>query len=223
MNSSQINQNLLNELERADSTLSKILEQLRSFNDSLKPVELALRVNDFASKGVLRRGTIKGVVCILTALIRGDPFFKSLDALEGKGLELPSIIKSADRIESKDTCDSILKIVESLSQRNLVKFVVNLRWCQFPISLNNDKTIIIGTRYNNMDKSDTKKIASALTQRGYEVFEDRGEYGGGLLTYSLLDTLDNAERMKVFEVTLSKQLAESEFHVANILEVLSSL
>ncbi len=223
MNSSKIDQKLLKELERVDDTLSKILSQLINFNDSLRPIEFTLRVNDFSSKGILRRGAINGIVCILSALIKGDPFSISIKELEGKRLELPSIIKSNDRNESKHTCDSILKTVESLYERNVPKFVINLRWAILPRNLNHNRIIIVGTRYSNLDDTDLTEIISKMKQMGYEVLMDRGEYGGGLLTYSLLDTFGNKNTIRVFELTLPKELAENEKHVTQILQVLSAI
>ena len=223
MKSPQKNRNILQELERADVALTRILEKLRTFNDSLKPVELNLRVNDFSSKGVLRRGSVNGIICVLTASIKGDPLALSLEALEGKGHKLPSIIKSADRNESRDTCDSILKTIESLSQKSSTKFVVNLRWNTLPRNLNRGNIIVLGTRYYSLNDSDIQKIMAMFKSSGFEMLEDGGEYGGGLLVYSLLETLNKKDKTKIFELTLSKELAEDERKVSQILQVLSML
>ena len=223
MNKPQKNQNLEQVLERANTALTTILEKLVVFNDSLKPVELSLRVSDFSSKGVLRLGTINGIVCVLTSMIKGDPYSKSLGALEGKGLKLPSIIKSADRSESRHTCNSIIKIIESLERKNSPRFVVNLRWSILPRSLDHTKAIVMGTRYNNLNASDTQQILSAMKQRGFDVLKDDGEYGGGLLTYLIIESLHNKRKLKVLELTLSKEIAESENHVIQVLEALSTL
>jgi len=223
MKSSQKNQNLLQVLERANVALTTILEKLVVFNDSLKPVERSLRVSDFSSKGVLRAGAIRGIVCVLSSMIKGDPYSKSLEALEGKGLKLPSIIKSADRNESRHTCDSIIKIIESLARKDPPRFVVNLRWSTLPRSLNNKNVIVMGTRYNNLNDSETTQIISAMKQRGFDVLQDDGEYGGGLLTYLLIETLDDKRKLKVLELTVSREIAENENQVIQILEALSTL
>ena len=223
MNSSNRNRSLLQELERADSALTKILEKVMIFNEILKPIELALRVSDFSSSGVYKRGTTNGIVCSLTALIKGDPLSRSLEALQGKGLELPSIIKGADRNESRSTCKAILKIIESNSGNGFPRFIVNLRWSMLPKILSQKKILIIGKRYSNLKDSESRKLADELVRQGLEVLDDSGEYGGGQLTYHLLESVDNKKKATIFEVTLSKELAEDEKRVGLILQALSIL
>ncbi|TFG28566.1 hypothetical protein EU527_17145 [Candidatus Thorarchaeota archaeon] len=221
MNNSHRILSLFQELERADSALTKILEKLMNMNEILDPLERDLRVSDFSASGAFKRGTIKGIVCSLTALIKGDPLSKSLEAQQGKGLELPSIIKGADRNESKSTCNSILKIIESELVNELPRFVINLRWSILPQLLNPQHALIIGTRYSNLKESESKRLVTKLEQQGLKVFEDSGEYGGGLLTYHLLESIDKRGKITVFEVTVSKELAENERQIGFVLQAFS--
>ena len=223
MNSSQKKRTLLRELNRADSVLSSILEKIVRFNEVLKPIELNLHVNDFSSKGVLYQGPRKGIICVLSALIKGDPLAISFEALKGKGLALPSIIKSADRNESRSTCESILKIIESIASRNVGGLVVNIRWSTMPKILNQRDTIIIGTRYTNLLESEIREVINSLSSQGFEAYEDRGEFGGGLLTYFLLENISRKHKLRVLELTLSKEVANVETKVEKIIQVLSTL
>lgn len=223
MNGSIKNNGLLQELERADTLLTKVFEKLANFNEILKPIELELRVNDFSSSSIIIPGSINGIVCALTALVKGDPLSLSLEALQGKGLNLPSIIKSADRNESRSTCYSILKIIESSLDSIKPRFVVNLRWSKLPSLLMKKKVIIIGNRYSSLENVEKMKLSNKLEQQSIDVLEDSGEYGGGILVYHLLESIDYKRKTTIFELTLSKEMAGDEKQLGFILQALSTL
>ncbi|TFG33977.1 hypothetical protein EU527_05835 [Candidatus Thorarchaeota archaeon] len=223
MNKSNRDNSLFQELERADSALTKVLEKLIVINDSLKPVLRELRVIDFSSSGIFKRGIANGIICSVTSLIRGDPLSKSLEAQQGKGLEIPSIIMAADRNESRNTCDSILKIIESEFLKKTPRFIINLRWGSMPKILNPHNILVIGRRYSNLEEQELKKLTTNLEQQGLRVYEDSGEYGGGLLIYHLLESVGKTGNTTVFEITLSKELAENEKQVGFILQAFSTI
>ena len=62
--------NLLQELERAESVLNKLLTKISSINDSLKPLEQTLRAEDFSSSGLFIPGTSPGIVCVNVVIPR---------------------------------------------------------------------------------------------------------------------------------------------------------
>lgn len=223
MKNTQRELNLIHELERADLVLKEVLDRISNLNETLRPIELTLKVNDFSSSGVFQPGAINGFVCALTALIKGDPLSMSLEALHGKGLELPSIIKGADRNESSNTCNSILKIIESGQKEEPPRFIVNMRWVTFPKPLPKKNLLVIGTRYSSLSESEIKKLISKLERYGLEILKDQGEYGGGKLTYHLLQSFNEKKSVSVFEITLSKELAENDQLLSQIMQALSIL
>ncbi|MCK5389432.1 MAG: hypothetical protein KAJ36_03025, partial [Candidatus Thorarchaeota archaeon] len=112
MSSLNRHRSLLQELERTETVLNRLLKKISNVSDLLRPLEHSLRAEDFSSSGSYVPGTSNGVVCVLSSLIKGDPLSSSIDLIRGKGLKLPAIIKGSDRSETKSTCDSILKIIE---------------------------------------------------------------------------------------------------------------
>jgi hypothetical protein len=212
---------LLGELEEVEQVLSQLLEKLSNVNNLLTPLEHSLRAEDFSSSGSYILGTSNGLVCVLSGNIKGDPLSGAIEKTRGKGRKFPSIIKGADRSETKTTCDSILKIVKGKPRGKSIAYVVNLRWANMPSI--NDNAIVIGNRYYNDSNSALETLSSQFQKLGLKVMYDRGEFGGGPLTYRLTEFARKAGNMPVFEITLSRKCAENHERVADILESFTNL
>lgn len=212
---------ILKELERAERILDNLLQQLSSLYANLEPMESVLRVDDFSSSGMIIPGTKTGIVCALTADIKGDPIYKALESLKGKGLRLPAIIKGSDRTEASETCDSIMKIIKAQFEHKITRFIVNLRWSSLPALIENDNVVIMGTRYLHGETQDIMRIKNRLKKLNLEVLEDNGEFGGGLLTYKLTNFAKEVDNTTVLELTLSSALSENATMIAKILEAIT--
>lgn len=223
MSSLNERRSILQELERVESVLTSLFKKLSDVNDHLRPLEHSLRAEEFSSSGSYVRGTSNGMVCILSALIRGDPLSNSLELIRGKGRKFPAIIKGSDRSETKSTCDSILKIVEGKPGGIPINYVINLRWANLPPVIDGSNVLVIGTRYYHEQKDELKKLFGRLQETGYQILEDKGEFGGGLLTYKLAELAKKLGNITVLEITLSRHFAEDHERVANILESLTIL
>ena len=208
---------LLGELEKVEGVLLQILEKLSNVNSILVPLEHSLTAKDFSSSESYVHGTADGIVCVLSANIKGDPLFNSIENTRGKGRKLPSIIKGADRSETKTTCDSILKIVRGKPRGNSINYVINLRWANMP-SINDDDVIVIGIRFYSDPSNVLETLSSRFLGLGLKVMYDRGEFGGGPLTYRLTELAREAGNVPIFEITLSRKCAENHERVTDILE-----
>jgi hypothetical protein len=213
---------LLEELERAERVLDGLLQQLSRLYANLEPIESALRVSDFSSSGMYIPGLATGIVCALTADIKGDPLHNVLVSLKGKGLKLPAIIKGSDRSETPATCESIMKIIRARFDLKATRMIVNLRWSPLPAIMDKENTVIIGTRYFHGNVADIMKFRKRLEELKLEVFEDNGEFGGGLLTYKLMNFIRDAGGSTVLELTLSTNLSENAAKIAEILEAIAT-
>ncbi|MHA2222840.1 MAG: hypothetical protein ACXAAO_12385, partial [Candidatus Thorarchaeota archaeon] len=142
---------LLQELDRTEKVLEILLTRLSKLNAALEPMERAMKVTDFASSGMHVQGASRGIVCVLSGLIKGDPLERTLSNLSGRGI--PALIKSGDRSESPSTIDNIVNMVVAEDQKKQVEFVVNLRWSVLPKPLDKENVAIVGTRYMNGDIS----------------------------------------------------------------------
>lgn len=223
MSSLNEHRSLLQELERAETVLNSLLNKISNVRDYLKPLEQSLRAEDFSSSGSYVPGTSNGIVCVLSALIKGDPLSNSIDLTIGKGLKLPAIIKGSDRSETKSTCDSILKIVEGKLGGTAIDYIINLRWANLPSVVDGMNVLVIGKRFHYGKKEDLKKIYIRLKESGFQILEDVGQFGGGPLTYRLTELARKLGNMTVIEITLSRSFAENHERVANILESLTIL
>ncbi len=208
---------LLQELERTEKVLTVLLERLSSLNAALEPIERDMRVTDFTSSGVYVQGLSRGIVCVLSGLIKGDPLEHILSKLGGRGI--PALIKAGDRSESQSTVNSIVNIVQAEDQKRAVDFIVNLRWAEFPKPLEKENVAIIGTRYV---KGDVKSLRKELENLGVIVVNDDGEYGGGPLVHEFAKTKMSTPDNLVVELTLSRRLSENLPLVTVILNVLAS-
>ncbi len=214
---------LLQELERAEIVLNKLLKKISDVSNFLRPIEHSLRTEEFSSSGSYVPGTSNGIVCVLSSLIKGDPLSNSINLIRGKGLQLPAIIKGSDRSETKSTCDSILKIIEGKPGGTAIDYVINLRWANLPSIINDTNVVVIGNRYNYRKKEALKKLHIRFKELDFQILEDVGQFGGGPLTYRLTELARKRRNMTVLEITLSQRLAENHDRVAEILESLTIL
>ncbi len=223
MSSLNGHRSLLQELERVEIVLNRLLEKISNVSDFLRPLEHSLRAEDFSSSGSYVPGTSNGVVCVLSSLIKGDPLSSSIDLIKGRRLKLPAIIKGSDRSETKSTCDSILKIIEGKPGGTPIDYVINLRWANLPSIINDTNVVVIGNRYNYRKKEALKKLHIRFKELDFQILEDVGQFGGGPLTYRLTGLARKQGNMTVLEVTLSHRMAENHDRVAEILESLTIL
>ena len=143
--------------------------------------------------------------------------------IRGKGLKLPAIIKGSDRSETKSTCDSILKIIEGKPGGTPINYVINLRWANLPSIVDDTNVVVIGKRFQYIEKGDLKKLKIRFKELGFQILEDVGQFGGGPLTYRLTELARKLGNMTVLEITLSHCAAENHDRVAEILESLTIL
>lgn len=223
MSSLNKRRNLLQELVKVESVLGSLFKKISDVNDYLEPLEHALRAEEFSSSGYYIPGTSNGIVCILSALIRGDPLSIAIKSIRGKGFNLPAIVKGSDRSETTSTCDSILKIVEGKPKGTPINYVINLRWANLPSVIDGKDVIVIGTRFQYGQKSRLQRLYRKFQEAGYQILEDRGEFGGGPLTYKLTELARRLGDITVLEITLSRHLAENKERVAKILESITIL
>ncbi|MHA1950706.1 MAG: hypothetical protein ACW99G_11215 [Candidatus Thorarchaeota archaeon] len=208
---------LLQELDRTEKVLEILLTRLSKLNAALEPMERAMKVTDFASSGMHVQGASRGIVCVLSGLIKGDPLERTLSNLSGRGI--PALIKSGDRSESPSTIDNIVNMVVAEDQKKQVEFVVNLRWSVLPKPLDKENVAIVGTRYMNGDIS---RLREELEILGVVVLDDDGEFGGGPLMFEISNIFANKLETIVMELTLSQSLAENAPAVTRILNVFAS-
>ena len=223
MSSSNEQRSLLQELERVEDVLGRLLKRIAEVNNRLKPLEHSMRTDEFASSGSYIPGTSNGFVCILSALIKGDPLSNSIGLLRGSGLKLPGIIKGSDRSETKSTCDSILKIVEANLGGTSIDYIINLRWANLPSVVDGSKVVVIGKRFHVCNEEPMRKLQRRFNELGFKILEDVGEFGGGPLTYRLTELARKHGKITVLEITLSRNFAGNHDSVAKILEAITIL
>lgn len=214
---------LFRELERAERILGSLLQRLSSLHTSLESIESNLRVDDISTSGLLVQGSITGIVCALTADIKGDPIHDAFEGLRGKGFRLPVIIKDSDRSESPVTCDSIMKVIRAQLKLKTSKLIINLRWSSLPAVIDSSKAVILGTRYRYGNAREISTFKEKLRELNLQVLEDDGEFGGGLLTYKLTELARDVGNVVVLEMTLSSTLAGNVPKIGEILEATTTL
>ncbi|MHA1135548.1 MAG: hypothetical protein ACTSSE_03600 [Candidatus Thorarchaeota archaeon] len=209
---------LLEELERTESVLEELLKKISNVSEYLSPLEHSLRSEDFSSSGSYIPGVSNGIVCVLSAMIKGDPLANSIELIRGKGRRFPAIIKGSDRSETKPTCDSILKIVEGKPGGKPISFVVNLRWVNLPSVIDGKNVLVVGKRFIRDHKGSLMNLYKKFKELGITVLEDQGQFGGGPLTFRLTHLARKLQNMTILEITLSRHFAEDHSRVAEILE-----
>jgi hypothetical protein len=212
---------LLKELERTEIVLQDLLTTLSNLNSALKPIEREMKVSDFASSGEYVQGASRGVVCVLTGLIQGDPLQRILTEI-GRGGDIPALIKAGDRSESDMTVESIVNRLHAEDQKRSLEYMLNLRWAELPEPLEREKVVIIGTRYESGNSIRLTKLETELEKIGLKIVRDNGEFGGGPLTYEIVKSFSNRRNLLVAELTLSRQVVKNDTAVIQILNMLAS-
>ncbi|NHI90453.1 MAG: hypothetical protein EAX87_13105 [Candidatus Thorarchaeota archaeon] len=213
---------LLEELERAESVLGDLLATLVSLNAVLKPIEQDMKVTDFASNGEYVQGVSRGIVCVPSGLIQGDPL-QQIIAEREKGRKFPALIKAGNRSESPVIVESIVNMLHAEDEKKLLEFVINLRWAEFPAVLEKENTIIIGNRYMSGSPTEMANLQKRLEDLNFLVLRDNGEFGGGPLIYEIIKSFEDRLNLLVVELTLSRSSANKRESVVDILEMLATL
>ncbi|MFX1482932.1 MAG: hypothetical protein ACFFCP_07055 [Promethearchaeota archaeon] len=211
---------LLQELERTEEVLDVLLRRLVNLKAILEPIEMQMRVTDFETSGIFTMGVSRGIVCVLSGLIKGDPLERILNDKGSRGF--PALIKASDRSESPSTVESIMNMVLAQNKKKQVEYIINLRWSLLPEPLEKEYTIIVGTRYISGKSQDIERLFSGLKGLGIEIVEDRGEYGGGPLAYNLGKSFRDRPDLLIMELTLSQRLSENDTLVSRILNLLAT-
>jgi hypothetical protein len=220
MSGARKRRNLLQELERTEKVLDVLYVRVSNLNSILEPIEREMRVTDFVSSGVFVQGESRGIVCVLSGLIKGDPLERVLSEKKGSGI--PALIKAGDRSESPTIVESIVNMVHAEDNKKPVEYVVNLRWSVFPGPIDKENIMIVGTRYSSGSIHEVKRLKTEFEALGIVILEDDGEYGGGPLVYEFIRSFRNKPEPLVIELTLSHKLSENVTVVARILNVLAA-
>jgi len=221
MSKSSSQKGLLKELEHAENVLQDLLTTLLNLNSALKPIEREMKVSDFVSSGEYVQGSSRCIVCVLSGLIQGDPLQKILTE-KGRGRDIPALIKASDRSESPMTVESIVNMLHAENQKRSLEHVINLRWAELPASLEREKAVIIGTRYESGNSIRLMKLETELEKIGLKILTDNGEFGGGPLVYEIVKSFSDKRNLLVVELTLSRQVVENDNTVMQILNMLAS-
>ena len=221
MSKSNSRRGLLKDLERTETVLQDLLTTLSKLNSTLKPIEREMKVSDFASSGEYVQGSSRGVVCVLSGLIQGDPLQRILTE-KGGGRDIPALIKAGDRSESPMTVESIVNMLHAEDQKQSLEFVINLRWAEFPAMLEKEEVVIVGTRYESGNSIRLMKLETELDKIDLKIVSDSGEFGGGPLTYEIVKSFNNRRNLLVTELTLSRLVVENDAAVIQILNMLVS-
>ena len=180
-----------------------------------------MKVSDFASSGEYVQGESRGVVCVLSGLIQGDPLQRILTE-KGRGRDIPAMIKAGDRSESPMTVVSILNMLHAEDQKQSLEFVINLRWAELPAMLERENVVIVGTRYQSGNSIRLMKLETELEKIGLKIVSDNGEFGGGPLTYEIVRSFNTRNNLLATELTLSRLVVENDVLVIQILNMLAS-
>ena len=220
MSGARKRRDLLQELERTEQVLEVLYIRVSNLNSILEPIEREMRVTDFVSSGVFVQGESRGIVCVLSGLIKGDPLERVLNEKKGSGI--PALIKAGDRSESPIIVESIVNMVHAEDKKKPVEYVVNLRWSVFPGPIDKENIMIVGTRYSSGSVREVKRLKAELEALGVIILEDDGEYGGGPLVYEFIRSFKNKPEPLVIELTLSHKMSENVTVVARILNILAA-
>ena len=218
---------LSKELERTVEVLRGVLRRVSDLNKALEPIESSLSAVDFAESGIYVLGMSAGVVCFPTALVEGDPMKPILDDARSRNAKMPSIVEADDPEESRSTCERVVRMLkrEIWNQREVIlkpSYVLVVRWDYMFEDLENSETVIVGKRYVSGSKDGLRRLTKQLRRIGFSIIEDSGQYGGGPMTFQLIQEFSKSGSLLVVQLTFSHAAARDEAKIFAMLEMLSS-
>jgi hypothetical protein len=150
-----------------------------------------------------------------------------LDNARARGAKMPSIVEADDPEESISTCERVVKMLkrEIWNKREAIlkpSYLLVIRWDHMYEDLEDNKTVIIGKRYISGSKDSLKRLTKNLKKLGLSIIEDSGQYGGGPMTYELIQEFSKSKPLLVAQLTFSRRVATDEPKILAMLEMLSS-
>ncbi|MFX0053711.1 MAG: hypothetical protein ACFFAX_05590 [Promethearchaeota archaeon] len=215
------------ELDRTNEVLQKVLRRVVDLNKELEPLESELGAMDFAKSGIYVLGASAGVVCFPTALVEGDPMKPILDGARASDAKMPSIVEAADPEESMSTCNRVIMMMkrEIWNKREAIlkpSFLLVIRWDHMFEDFERSNTVAVGKRYISGSEDSLKKLAKNLKKLGFTIIEDSGQYGGGPMTYELIQEFSKSRSLLVVQLTFSYSAATDKAKILAMLDMLSS-
>jgi len=216
------NDSLQKQLIRAKQSLQQTSDVLEKFITILEPTEQTLMRREFQSRTVLDPGHSKVVLCLEDELAESRSFRKALSKMDVKK---PTLVKIPEDRTSRRTNLTVARMIptEVLANSEGSVLVVNVQKELMLKQLENDKVVIIGTRYFHDSDNMIDQIEQTFKSQGVNVLPDNGLYGGGALTYELVRTMQERPQSTVVEITLCKSVADNTNILKRILESLLSL
>ncbi|MFX0108616.1 MAG: hypothetical protein ACFE7R_10050 [Candidatus Hodarchaeota archaeon] len=191
-------------LERAESVLQELRNRITGLNATLEFLEVSLQP---ARKSIAKfqfKGKMNGILLLPTAECRRDPLRTGYTALRDSNI---SLIVMSDCIQTGaiESMTNLVRLVNGeLSGSDSQRFVIVLRWAPMIRPLERRKAIVIGKRYYRDPQGVINELKKELVKLGFEVFEDRGEYGGGFLVYMMTNSIFRQDIL-IIELTLARQ------------------
>jgi hypothetical protein len=216
------NDSLQKQLIRAKKDLQETGKVLDRLIKVIEPTEQTLLRREFQSRTVLDPGQSKVVLCLEDELAESRSFRKALSKMDVKK---PTLVKIPEDRTSRRTNLTVARMIptEVLANSEGSVLVVNVQKELMLKQLENDKVVIIGSRYYHDSDDMVNQIEQTLKSQGVNVLSDKGLYGGGALTYELVRTMQKRPQSTVVELTLSKSVADNTNILRRILESLLSL
>jgi len=210
------------QLQRAKKSLRETGETIDRLIKILEPTEKALMQREFQTRAVLDPGEARVVLCLEEELAASRSFKKAISKLDTKK---PTLVRIPEDKTSRFTNLTVAKMIPSevLSKSEGRVLVVNIQRELMLKQLENSKAVIVGQRYFLDSSNDIARVFQTFESQNVDAHYDFGLYGGGALTYELVRTLKNRPKSTVFELTLSKSVAENTNILLRIIESLLSL
>lgn len=220
MNASSSIRAVTKSLERALRVIDDLRSSVRSINERLLEHERSLVLEESERGGHLLFGSQTRFVCLTKTGAKDDPMELLLEVLlESKGT-LPSLI-----LMGRNTKEGVRRIetifqskIQESDRKNVI--VMNLRWATMLPVLEEDNTVVVGTRYIQLSEEASRELEKTFTDIGFSVSYDMGEYGGGALTHQIISRLGP---IMVLELTLSESVIRNRSLATSLLEAFAKL
>ena len=209
---------IVDSLERTEKALQQILQSVQGINSHLELEEARLGGQQNATQLDFIQGAARVIVYSMGGKVQGDPLGNTIKQLIGIGKRLPSFILGSDRSESETTCQGMSH--QMRSRLTGTRGIVGLRWSDLPAGLQKNNTIIIGTRFQKGSDDAVESLKEKLKAAGIDSVIDHGEYGGGPVAYTLMQSISDSDGMLFVELTMDATFASDVQKMETLLKTL---
>ncbi|MBD3406414.1 MAG: hypothetical protein GF411_09910 [Candidatus Lokiarchaeota archaeon] len=203
-------------LERAKDLIKQITDKVSSISETIHIMTQDRRISKSVSDGDYIIGIPRVMICLQDNSPEDRMVINFLKDVREKGVKLPSfMVQSSPTGNKKSYSEIVNRLLGHLRKYGNNLMFISLKIHKLPEILEIEKTIVIGKRFALRATSFIQKIRDST----FNIVEDKSEFGGGKLIFSVIESIKNYQDTMAIELTISSSLAHDIEKLAELFKL----